>query len=161
MKREDLVVGAKYVVTQSTGEYLARGAVVKLLSLAEGSTIVIVQDLSENKKGDGQWCISCAYLESYHPPKAKRSVVETPPTTAPATYSEHYETAHQPIETMQANMTHAEFIGFLKGNIIKYACRCGRKDDPKKEAAKIRRYANWLVDALDGKIIDPRKEDER
>lgn len=69
----------------------------------------------------------------------------------------HYQTAHQPIEVMQANMTNEELIGFLKGNIIKYACRCGRKDDPLKEADKIKRYAGWLVDVLQGKTIDPRK----
>lgn len=75
----------------------------------------------------------------------------------PPTHSEHYETTHQPIEVMQANMTHEELVGFLKGNIIKYACRCGRKDDPKQEADKIYRYAGWLVDVLEGKTIDPRR----
>lgn len=68
----------------------------------------------------------------------------------------HYQTKTQPLETMQANMTHEEFIGFLKGNIIKYACRSGRKDDPLKEAEKIQRYAGWLVEAIKGNIIDPR-----
>lgn len=72
-------------------------------------------------------------------------------------YDIHYQTAHQPIEVMQANMTKEELIGFLKGNIIKYACRCGRKDDTLKEADKIKRYAAWLVDVLQGKTIDPRK----
>lgn len=68
----------------------------------------------------------------------------------------HYDTSIQPIETMQANMTPDEFLGYLKGNIIKYACRCGRKDEPLKEAKKIKEYAGWLVDALEGKKIDPR-----
>lgn len=68
----------------------------------------------------------------------------------------HYDTSIQPIETMQANMTPEEFLGYLKGNIIKYACRCGRKDEPLKEAKKIKEYAGWLVDALEGKKIDPR-----
>lgn len=69
----------------------------------------------------------------------------------------HYQTAHQPIEVMQANMSKEELIGFLKGNIIKYACRCGRKDAALNEADKIKRYAAWLVDVLQGKTIDPRK----
>lgn len=68
----------------------------------------------------------------------------------------HYETAVQPIEFMQANMTPEEFVGFLKGNIIKYAGRCGRKDEPLKEAKKIKQYAGWLVEALEGKTINPR-----
>ena len=72
-------------------------------------------------------------------------------------YDEHYVSSHQPIETMQANMTHDEFIGFLKGNIIKYVCRLGKKDDIEKETAKIKRYAEWLEQAVKGQTIDPRK----
>lgn len=76
----------------------------------------------------------------------------------PLNYDEHYaDTAHQPIEVMQANMTRDEFVGFLKGNIIKYICRLGKKDEPEKEAAKIRRYAEWLEQAVNGQTIDPRK----
>lgn len=34
----------------------------------------------------------------------------------------------QPWTVMQAVLTHDEFVGFLKGNIIKYSMRQGRKD---------------------------------
>lgn len=71
-------------------------------------------------------------------------------------YDEHYQGEVQPIEIMQANMTPEEFVGFLKGNIIKYACRMGKKDKPEKEAAKIARYAEWLAEAINGKTINPR-----
>ena len=54
-------------------------------------------------------------------------------------------------------MTQEELIGFLKGNIIKYTSRCGKKDDPVKEVTKIKRYAGWLLDVLEGRKIDPRK----
>lgn len=70
--------------------------------------------------------------------------------------NKHYVSEHQPIETMQSNMTHDEMIGFLKGNIIKYACRCGKKDEPLKEAEKIKQYADWLCIVLSGGTIDPR-----
>lgn len=60
-------------------------------------------------------------------------------------YDEHYaSSAIQPIEFMVANFTHEEMVGFLKGNIIKYIARCGKKDDPVKETAKIKRYSEWL-----------------
>lgn len=72
-------------------------------------------------------------------------------------YDEHYQTEYQPIEVMQANMTQDEFIGYLKGNITKYILRIGRKDDVKKEAAKIRRYAQWLEQVVNGETINPRK----
>lgn len=79
------------------------------------------------------------------------------PYTAPI--QTHYDTLHQPTETMQANMTPEAFRGYLRGNIIKYTCRMGRKDGEAelKEAKKILDYAKWLVESLEGKTIDPRK----
>lgn len=71
-------------------------------------------------------------------------------------YDEHYAGAIQPIELMQLIMTPEEFKGFLKGNIIKYTMRCGKKDDPEKEFVKIRRYKQWLDLAEQGITIDPR-----
>lgn len=69
----------------------------------------------------------------------------------------HYKIAIQPIEFMQAALSKDEFIGFLKGNIIKYVARCGRKDAPAEEVAKIIQYAKWLEQALNGEIIVPEK----
>lgn len=66
---------------------------------------------------------------------------------------DHYDGDVEPIELMEAQMNKDEFIGFLKGNIIKYASRLGKKDDPVKEADKIITYAEWLKEFLtDGKI---------
>lgn len=72
----------------------------------------------------------------------------------------HYDTLHQPIETIQANMTPEAVRGYLRGNIIKYVCRMGRKDGNTeiKEAKKIQEYAKWLVESLEDKIINPREE---
>jgi hypothetical protein len=52
----------------------------------------------------------------------------------------------QPWDAMQAVLTREEFIGFLKGNIIKYAMRQGRKDSP--DAGKCRHYIQKLQEAL-------------
>ena len=57
---------------------------------------------------------------------------------------------------MQSNMTHGEMSGLLKGNISKYDCRCGKKDEPVNEAEKIKQYAEWLCIVLSGGTIDPR-----
>lgn len=67
----------------------------------------------------------------------------------------HYDGEVQPIELMQAQMTREAFIGFLRGNIIKYAARLGKKDAPEKEAKKIQTYANWLVKVLNNQEIHP------
>lgn len=72
-------------------------------------------------------------------------------------YDEHYQSEHQPIEVMQANLSSDMLIGFILCNIIKYSLRFGKKDNTKKEAAKIKRYAEWLVVAVDGEKINPRE----
>ena len=53
----------------------------------------------------------------------------------------HYkDMAIQPWTVMQAVLTEEEFIGFLKGNIIKYAMRQGRKLGAGDDADKARHY---------------------
>ena len=99
-------------------------------------------------------CKSCSF------PRREQWIprIQVPRINNMPNFDKHYaDTAHQPIEVMQANMTHDEFVGFLKGNIIKYVCRLGKKDEPEKEAAKIRRYAEWLEQAVNGQTINPRK----
>jgi len=54
----------------------------------------------------------------------------------------HYkDMAIQPWEIMQAVLTPEEFIGFLKGNVIKYGLRAGRKAGADDDAAKAQHYA--------------------
>lgn len=55
----------------------------------------------------------------------------------------HYkEMAVQPWTIMQQILTEEEFIGYLKGNIIKYGMRQGRKDSP--DAEKCQHYIQKL-----------------
>lgn len=43
-------------------------------------------------------------------------------------HNDHYlDMPVQPFDLMRALMTEAEFLGFIKGNMIKYALRAGRK----------------------------------
>ena len=53
----------------------------------------------------------------------------------------------QPWAVMQAVLTHDEFLGFLKGNIIKYSMRAGRKDGS-DDAGKARHYMQKLGEEL-------------
>ena len=42
---------------------------------------------------------------------------------------QHYKTMPvQPWDVMESVLTREEFIGFLKGNVIKYSMRAGRKE---------------------------------
>ena len=49
----------------------------------------------------------------------------------------------QPWAVMEAGLTHEEFVGFLKGNIIKYSLRAGRKDGS-DDAGKAKHYMQKL-----------------
>jgi hypothetical protein len=49
----------------------------------------------------------------------------------------------QPWHIMEAVLTHDEFVGFLKGNVIKYSLRAGRKDGS-DDAGKAKHYMQKL-----------------
>jgi hypothetical protein len=60
----------------------------------------------------------------------------------------HYkDMSMQPWAVMEAVLTHEEFIGFLKGNVIKYAMRQGKKADS-DDAGKAKHYAMKLLEVL-------------
>ena len=60
---------------------------------------------------------------------------------------QHYkEMGMQPWDVMEAVLTHEEFIGFLKGNIIKYSMRQGKKDSD--DAGKARHYKMKLAEVV-------------
>lgn len=60
--------------------------------------------------------------------------------------SKHYELWQdlEAIDIIKNTLTKDEYIGFLKGNILKYQLRLGKKDNVEKEMEKIRDYQNEL-----------------
>ena len=63
---------------------------------------------------------------------------------------QHYKAMPvQPWEVMEAVLTPEEFIGFLKGNVIKYSMRAGRKEGS-DDANKARHYMMKLRE-IEGK----------
>jgi hypothetical protein len=64
-----------------------------------------------------------------HPPHYKAGGIET-------------------IDFIEAKLTREEFIGYLKGNALKYASRVGKKDDAEVDAGKMAWYAMKLRDML-------------
>lgn len=70
-------------------------------------------------------------------------------------HDNHYkECVLEPILVMQDMFTTEEFIGFLRGNILKYRLRMGHKDNVQKEMDKIKRYEEWLYMVQAGKRIE-------
>lgn len=63
----------------------------------------------------------------------------------------HYKTMGiQPWTVMESVLTRQEFAGYLKGCILKYAMRQGRKIDADDDAEKARHYAKKLREIEDG-----------
>lgn len=61
----------------------------------------------------------------------------------------HYkDKAVQPWQAMQAWMTHEEFTGFLRGNVIKYVARCNEKGGI-EDLKKARHYLDKLIETLE------------
>lgn len=77
-------------------------------------------------------------------------------------YDEHYASmvGLEPIELMQIVLSYDEFIGFLKGNIIKYTLRAGKKqgEAAEKDAAKAKRYTEWLMKLGYKMPINPKED---
>lgn len=148
----DLKVGETYVMKKAETSpdggitYLKKGTHVRLVPIDKPEGSISREEAEASDKN--RCCVKEEENKSIAPIVPLEDVV--------VVKNKHYVSDHQPIETMQANMTNEEFIGFLKGNIIKYACRCGKKDEPLKEAEKIKQYAEWLCVVLSGGTIDPR-----
>jgi hypothetical protein len=70
----------------------------------------------------------------------KPSAVDHPP---------HYNNgAIECIDGIEAALGREQFIGFLRGQIIKYQWRLGLKDTPAQEAAKANWYGRKLEEVL-------------
>lgn len=67
----------------------------------------------------------------------------------------HYKGAVEPLEVMSRLLTKDEFIGFLKGNIIKYSYRAGHKqgESGDKDRNKFIVYSDWLKRVTNGEPI--------
>ena len=82
----------------------------------------------------------------------KRGIVEmetsdSQPQPQPQPHDFHYTQMEvQPWEVQEAILTHEQFIGYLMGNIIKYAMRQGRKPSSPEDGAKCRAYIEKLQD---------------
>jgi hypothetical protein len=70
----------------------------------------------------------------------------------PVNSPSHYTSGGiETIDYMQAKLTPDEFIGYLKGNVIKYTSRAGKKIDMKEDYAKAQWYMNRLLKTLEDK----------
>ena len=52
------------------------------------------------------------------------------------------------IDAIRSALGKEQFIGFLRGQVVRYQWRVGRKDDSRVDAEKAAWYANKLVEVL-------------
>jgi len=94
-------------------------------------------------------CLAKKISEEAH---ARLLAPDIPEPTVPIVSPNHYSTGnHESIDVMREVMSTEEFVGFCRGNAMKYLHRMGRKGDAAKDAAKAAVYCRWLRDALEGK----------
>ena len=58
----------------------------------------------------------------------------------------HYQGKIETIDYIKDKLTKEEYIGFLKGNVIKYISRAGKKGNTLDDLLKDGTYLNWLID---------------
>jgi len=58
---------------------------------------------------------------------------------------QHYDFGISPIEYMRSTLSYGEYIGFLKGNIIKYLARAGKKGAALDDYRKAQVYMDELT----------------
>ena len=65
--------------------------------------------------------------------------------------SRHYEIWKdlETIDVIKQTLSLNEYIGFLKGNILKYRLRAGKKDDALRDIDKAINYEDELTQVLD------------
>lgn len=62
--------------------------------------------------------------------------------TQPTYYNEN---GFSPMDAFkQGLISKEEFLGFIKGNVIKYTIRAGKKNDPVKDINKAIDYLEWM-----------------
>lgn len=62
----------------------------------------------------------------------------------------HYDlwNGFEAIDVIKQVLTYEEYVGYLKGNILKYQLRLSKKDGIEKEVVKIKDYTNELNSKL-------------
>lgn len=80
-------------------------------------------------------------------PKKARAKLDHDPVNSPA----HYTSGGiETIDYIKAKLTPEEFVGYLKGNVIKYTSRAGKKADLIQDLEKAQWYMNRQIKELKG-----------
>lgn len=62
--------------------------------------------------------------------------------------NKHYKAKIEPIKFMEENFTKEEYVGFCKGNVIKYISRFDKKGTPVDDLEKAKVYIDYILKNL-------------
>lgn len=86
-------------------------------------------------------------------PKQEKVVATAAPVTDLVNTPPHYTAGGiETIDFLAAKLSRQEFIGYLKGNVLKYGSRLGKKGDMMLDAGKMAWYAAKLRDTLQAPV---------
>jgi hypothetical protein len=112
-----------------------------------GTSSVSVEEILEaSEKNNDEVMVEIAHKASQgkakQRTKTKPDLVNSPP---------HYTAGGiETIDYIKAKLTPEEYVGYLKGNVIKYTSRAGKKDDMVQDLEKAQWYMNRQIKALKG-----------
>ena len=86
---------------------------------------------------------ACKFLSENWPEEDKES--KTDNINHPAHYTDG---GIETIDYIRAKLSEVEFIGYCKGNILKYVSRAGKKVDIEEDIRKAVKYAEWIIDRI-------------
>jgi hypothetical protein len=80
----------------------------------------------------------------------EKDLISNPDMAYAINYPSHYtEGAVECIDAIESSMSKNEFLGYLKGNVIKYIWRYRLKGREAEDLRKAQWYLNRLVDSYD------------
>jgi ribosomal protein L32 len=96
-------------------------------------------------------CQKCGEVWTKHH-HCSAAEVWSPPSHDPVDRPAHYQGDIECIDAIKAQLTHDQWVGYLRGQVAKYNWRLGRKGEAEHDAKKLLWYAKMLAGA------DPRKD---
>ena len=134
-----LVYAVKYAKPKKASPAVPKAKPIDIDAVHKSRTFSVTVDMDKVKRDVAQTTWSTLTAVTSDAP-VKSDLVNSPP---------HYTAGGiETIDFLQAKLSREEFIGYLKGNVLKYGSRLGKKGDVDIDAGKMAWYALKLKDVL-------------
>ncbi|MEW4587812.1 nucleotide kinase [Staphylococcus phage vB_SepS_BE21] len=147
MSIKDLIIGDRIRIQEVNGVEIT--VKIKNVYRLVQSSLDIDKWVADVEAIDGRtWTIDDSY-DFYSLPNGNEETKKT--LDDKVNHPSHYQGRKgiDVIEFLYQQLTFEEFKGFMKGNMIKYPVRAGRKDNELADIKKARDYADRLIEKLE------------